>query len=57
MIVTFFTGFLFSCSKVSDAKVGVIANFVYYGKTRLNLEGFSLIQEEWQFMQINVLMS
>ena len=27
--VTFFTGFiLFSCSKVSDANIGIIANFV-----------------------------
>ena len=26
--------FLFSCSKASDANVGIIANFVYYGKTR-----------------------
>ena len=26
--------FLFSGSKASDANVGIIANFVYYGKTR-----------------------
>ena len=27
--------FLFSLSKFSDADVGIIANFVYYGKTRM----------------------
>ena len=27
--------FLFTCGKASDANVGIIANFVSYGKTRM----------------------
>ena len=34
--VTFcYRNFLFLISKVSDANMGIIANFVYYGKTRM----------------------
>ena len=31
----FYWNILFSRSKASDANVGIIANFVYYGKTRV----------------------
>ena len=31
----FYWNILFSHSKASDANFGIIANFVYYGKTRL----------------------
>ena len=27
--------FLFSHSKASDANIGIVANFLYYGKTRV----------------------
>ena len=30
--------FLFSHSKAADANVGIIANFVYYGKTRMETQ-------------------
>ena len=31
----FYWNILFSCSKASDANIGIIANFVYHGKTRI----------------------
>ena len=35
--------FLFSHSKASDANIGIIANFVHYGKTRLNTAVMSIL--------------
>ena len=49
--------FLFSHSKASDANVGIIANFVYYGKTRLGAHSLwcqqsGNIPNSWHFQTI-----